>query len=177
LHIIFSQLIQTLLTRVLASPYTVRLTDSEVAKWLSQLCLLEDFHFFWWESALRLILYYYIKERFVYFFQLTIFSKCIAFHSYWVCIHWNEMYKTKCNRCASVFFSVHSPEIKYTKRSAIGCIFQCSFTGNEMYKTKLPLFASKEKHVGKKHYLFLHKDFDRSKKLSQFTFNGQTFSG
>jgi hypothetical protein len=42
-----------------------------------------------------------------------------------------------------------------------------------MYKTKLPLFASKEKHVGKKHYLFLHKDFDRSKKLSQFTFNGQ----
>jgi hypothetical protein len=43
-----------------------------------------------------------------------------------------------------------------------------------MYKTKLPLFASKEKHVGKKHYLFLHKDFDRSKKLSQFTFNGQT---
>jgi hypothetical protein len=44
-----------------------------------------------------------------------------------------------------------------------------------MYKTKLPLFASKEKHVGKKHYLFLHKDFDRSKKLSQFTFNGQNF--
>ena len=85
------------------------------------------------------------------------------------------MYKTKCNRCASVFFSVHSPEMKYTKRSAIGCIFQCSFTGNEMYKTKLPLFASKEKHVGKKHYLFLHKDFDRSKKLSQFTFNGQNF--
>ena len=26
-----------------------------------------------------------------------------------------------------------------------------------MYKTKLPLFASKEKHVGKKHYLFQHK--------------------
>jgi hypothetical protein len=26
------------------------------------------------------------------------------------------------------------------------------------------LFASKEKHVGKKHYLFLHKDFDRSTK-------------
>ena len=44
-----------------------------------------------------------------------------------------------------------------------------------MYKIKLPLFASKEKHVGKKHYLFLHKDFDRSKKLSQFTFNGQNF--
>ena len=44
-----------------------------------------------------------------------------------------------------------------------------------MYKNKLPLFASKEKHVGKKHYLFLHKDFDRSKKLSQFTFNGQNF--
>ena len=44
-----------------------------------------------------------------------------------------------------------------------------------MYKTKLPLFASKEKHVGKKHYLFLYKDFDRSKKLSQFTFNGQNF--
>ena len=46
-----------------------------------------------------------------------------------------------------------------------------------MYKTKLPLFASKEKHIGKKHYfiLFLHKDFDRSKKLSQFTFNGQNF--
>ena len=44
-----------------------------------------------------------------------------------------------------------------------------------MYKTKLPLFASKEKHVGKKHYLFLHKDFDRSKKLSQFTLNGQNF--
>jgi hypothetical protein len=39
--------------------------------------------------------------------------------------------------------------MKYTNRSAIGCIFQCSFTGNEMYKTKLPLFASKEKHVGK----------------------------
>jgi hypothetical protein len=37
------------------------------------------------------------------------------------------------------------------------------------------LFASKEKHVGKKHYLFLYKDFDRSKKLSQFTFNGQNF--
>ena len=36
-----------------------------------------------------------------------------------------------------------------------------------MYKTNLPLFASKEKHVGKKHYLFLHKDFDRSKKLSK----------
>ena len=78
------------------------------------------------------------------------------------------MYKTKCNRCAS-------PEMEYTKRSAIGCIFQCLFTGNEMYKTKLPLFAYKEKHVGKKHYLFLHKDFDRSKKLSQFTFNGQNF--
>jgi hypothetical protein len=45
------------------------------------------------------------KERFIYFFPLTIFSKCIAFHSYWVCIHWNEMYKTKCNRCASV--SIH----------------------------------------------------------------------
>jgi hypothetical protein len=70
-----------------------------------------------------------------------------------------------------VCIRVHPPEIKYTKRSAIGCIFQCSFTGNEIYKTKLPLFASKEKHVGKKHYLFLHKDFDRSKKLSQFTFN------
>ena len=70
---------------------------------------------------------------------------------------------------------VHSPEMKYTKRSAIGCIFQCSFTGNEMYKTKVPLFASKEKHVGKKQYLFLHKDFDRSKKLSKFTFNGQNF--
>ena len=72
---------------------------------------------------------------------------------------------------------VHSPELKYTKRNTIGCIFQCSFTGNEMYKTKLPLFASKEKHVGKKHYLFLQlqKDFDRSKKLSQFTFNGQNF--
>jgi hypothetical protein len=37
------------------------------------------------------------------------------------------------------------------------------------------LFASKEKHVGKKHYLFLHKDFDWSKKLSQFRFNGQNF--
>ena len=44
-----------------------------------------------------------------------------------------------------------------------------------MYNAKLPLFASKEKHVGKKYYLFLHKDFDRSKKLSQFTFNGQNF--
>ena len=44
---------------------------------------------------------------------------------------------------------VHSPEMKYTKRSATGYIFQCSFTGNGMYKTKLPLFASKEKHVGK----------------------------
>jgi hypothetical protein len=73
----------------------------------------------------------------------------------------------------SFILGVYSPEMKYTKRSAIGCIFQCSFTGNEMYKTKLPLLASKEKHVGKKHYLFLHKDFDRSKKLSQFTFNRQ----
>jgi hypothetical protein len=27
------------------------------------------------------------------------------------------MYKTKCNRCASVFFSVHSPEMKCTKPS------------------------------------------------------------
>jgi hypothetical protein len=26
-----------------------------------------------------------------------------------------------------------------------------------------------------KHYLLLHKDFDRSKKLSQFMFNGQNF--
>ena len=49
---------------------------------------------------------------------------------------------------------VHSPEMKYTKQSAIGCIFQCSFTGNEMYKTKLPLFASKEKHVGKPIYSY-----------------------
>jgi hypothetical protein len=47
--------------------------------------------------------------------------------------------------------------------------------GNEIYKNKLPLFASKEKHVGKKRYLFLHKDFDRSKKPSQFTFSGQNF--
>jgi hypothetical protein len=46
-----------------------------------------------------------------------------------------------------------------------------------MYKTKLPLFASKEKHAGKKTllYLFLHKDFNRSKNLSQFTFKGQNF--
>jgi hypothetical protein len=43
-----------------------------------------------------------------------------------------------------------------------------------MYKTKLPLFASKDKHVGKKHYLFLHKDFDRSNlRLTDKTF----FSG
>jgi hypothetical protein len=33
-----------------------------------------------------------------------------------------------------------------------------------MYKTKLPLLASKEKHVGKKHYLFQHKDLARSVK-------------
>ena len=64
--------------------------------------------------------------------------------------------------------------MKCTKQSVIG-VHPCSFTGNEIYRTKLPLFASKEKHVGKKHYLFLHKDFDRSKKLSQFTFNGQNF--
>jgi hypothetical protein len=125
------------MVRMLASPYTACPFDGlfpiEVAKGLSQLGLLEDFHFLWWESALRLILYYYIKERFIYFFPLTIFSKCIAFHSNWVCIHWNEMYKTKCNRCASVFihrkwniqnevpsvafFSVHSPEMKCTKPS------------------------------------------------------------
>ena len=41
-------------------------------------------------------------------------------------------------------------------------------------KTKLPLFASKEKHVGK-NTIYSYKDFDRSKKLSQFTFNGQNF--
>jgi hypothetical protein len=35
-----------------------------------------------------------------------------------------------------VCIRVHSPEMKYTKRSTIGCIFQCSFTGNEIYKTK-----------------------------------------
>jgi hypothetical protein len=29
--------------------------------------------------------------------------------------------------------------------------------------------------LGKKHYLFQHKDFDWSKKLSQFTFNGQNY--
>jgi hypothetical protein len=44
-----------------------------------------------------------------------------------------------------------------------------------MYKTKLPLFASKEKHVGKNTIYSLHKDFDQSKNLSQFTFNGQNF--
>jgi hypothetical protein len=64
--------------------------------------------------------------------------------------------------------------MKCTKQSVIG-VHPCSFTGNEIYKTKLPLFASKEKYVGKKHYLFQHKDFERSKKLSQFTFNGQNF--
>ena len=78
------------------------------------------------------------------------------------------VYSLKCTKQSVI--GVHpcsfsySPEMKYTKRNAIGCIFQCSFTGNEMYKTKPQLFASKEKHVGKKHYLFLHKDFDRSKK-------------
>jgi hypothetical protein len=82
----------------------------------------------------------------------------------------------KCTKQSVIgVYPCFSPEIKYTKQSAIRCIFQCSFTGNGMYKTKLPLFASKEKHVGKKHFLFLHKDFDRSKKLSQFTFNGQNF--
>jgi hypothetical protein len=84
--------------------------------------------------------------------------------------------------------------MKCTKQSVIG-VHPCSFTGNEIYKTKchrvhFSLFIHrkwnvqnqanvvciyKEKHVGKKHYLFLHKDFDWSKKLSQFTFNGQNF--
>jgi hypothetical protein len=106
------------------------------------------------------------------FFPLTIFSKCIAFHSYCVCIHWNEMYKTTCNRCASVFihpkrniqnevpsgafFSVHSPEMKCTKPS-----YRC--------------LHLRRNTLEKNHYLFLHKDFDRSKKFSQFTFNGQNF--
>ena len=44
-----------------------------------------------------------------------------------------------------------------------------------MYKSKLPLFASKEKHVGKKHYLFLHKDFDRSKKFPNLRLTDKTF--
>jgi hypothetical protein len=66
----------------------------------------------------------------------------------------NEIYKTKCHR-------VHFSVFIHRKWNVV------------MYKTKLQLFASKEKHVGKKHYLFLHKDFDWSKKLSQFTFNGQ----
>jgi hypothetical protein len=139
---------------------------------VSQLGLLKDFHFFWWESALRLILYYYIKERFIYFFPLTIFSKCIAFHSYWVCIHWNEMYKTKCNRCASVFihrkwniqnevpsgafFSVHSPEMKCTKPN-----YRClHLRRNTLEKT--PLFIPTQ-------------GLWSVKKLSQFTFNGQNF--
>ena len=150
-----------------------------------------------------------LYQRTFYLILFPINYFLIAFHSSWVCIHWNEMYKTKCNRCASVFihrkwniqnevpsgafFSVHSPEMKYTKRSTIpfgnqlllkrpmclnkvdlSCIFQCSFTGNEIYKTryhrlhfsvfihrkwnemykiKLPLFASKEKHVGKKLFI------------------------
>jgi hypothetical protein len=38
-----------------------------------------------------------------------------------------------------------------------------------MYKTKLPLFASKEKHV-EKNYLFLHKE-----KIFPIYFNGQNF--
>jgi hypothetical protein len=101
-----------------------------------------------------LILYYYIKERIIYFFPLTIFSKCIAFQFIHIWCVFTEM--------------------KCTKQSVIG-VHPCSFTGNEIYKTKLPLFASKEEHVGEKHYLFLHKDFDRSKKLFQFTFNGQNF--
>jgi hypothetical protein len=140
---------------VLASPYTVRLTDS------SQLKQLRGFpNWVYWKififSALRLILYYYIKERFICIGCVFTEMKCtkqsvIGVHP--CSFTGNEIYKTKCHR-------VH---------------FQCSFIGNEMYKTKLPLFASKEKHVGKKHYLFLHKDFDRSKKLSQFTFNGQNF--
>jgi hypothetical protein len=46
-----------------------------------------------------------------------------------------------------------------------------------MYKTKLQLFASKEKHVGKKHYLFLHKDFDRSKNFLNLRSTDKTFSG
>jgi hypothetical protein len=46
-----------------------------------------------------------------------------------------------------------------------------------MYKTKLPLFASKEKHIGKKHYfiLFLHKDFDRSKNFPNLRLTDKTF--
>jgi hypothetical protein len=124
---------------------------------------------------LRLILYYYIKERFIYFFPLTIFSKYIAFHSYWVnwvCIHWNEMYKTKCNRCASVFihrkwnvqnevpsgafFSVHSPEMKCTKPS-----YRCLHL---------------RRNTLKKNTLFIPtQGLDRSKQLSQFTFKGQNF--
>jgi hypothetical protein len=155
---------KTLILQVLYNRLASRfdgLFPIEVAKGLSQLGLREDFNFFWWESALRLILYCYIKERFIYFFPLTIFSKCIAFHSYWVCIHWNEMYKPKCNRCASVFihrkwniqnevpsgefFSVHSPEMKCTKPSC-----RCLHLRRNM--------------LGKKHYLFLHKDFWSVKK-------------
>ena len=124
---------------MLASPWYCPfdwLFPIEVAKGLSQLGLLEDFYIFWWESALFLILYYYIKERFIYFFPLTIFSKCIAFHSYWVCIHWNEMYKTKCNRCASVF--IHR---KWNMQNKV--------PSGAFFSVHSPLFASKEKHVGK----------------------------
>ena len=104
---------------------------------------------------MRLILYYYIKERTFYLlFPINYFLK---------------MYRVSFILGDCVF-----TEMKCTKQSVIG-VHPCSFTGNEIYKTKLPLFASKEKHVGKKHYLFLHKDFDQSKKLSQFTFNGQNF--
>jgi hypothetical protein len=72
-----------------------------------QLGLLEDFHFFMRKCiSFGFILLY--QRTFYLLFLINYFLNCIAFHSYWVCIH-----------------------------------------RNEMYKTKLPLFASKEKHVGK----------------------------
>jgi hypothetical protein len=71
--------------------------------------------------------------------------------------------------------------MKRTKQSVIG-VHLCSFTGNEICvhspemectKPSYRCLHLRKKHVGKKHYLFQRKDFDRSKKLSQFTFNGQ----
>jgi hypothetical protein len=98
---------------VLVSPYTLYcpfdgLFLIEVAKGLSQLGLQEDFHFFWWESALRLILYYYIKERFIYFFPFNNYFLKMYRVSFILGVYSLKLikctnYKTKCNRCASVF--------------------------------------------------------------------------
>ena len=45
-----------------------------------------------------------------------------------------------------------------------------------MYKTKLPLFASEEKHVGKKTlFIPIHKEFDRSKNFPNLRLTDKTF--